>query len=412
MAETKKKIFYGYYMIAVQMLSLAVGTGLVNNSSGQFFKSLIDALGITRGELNLYKSCMTIAMVITIPQVPKIIKMIKPRTCSTVGILLVCGGWASLGLATSKYHLYISGAIIGIGLSFTATSMVTMILSNWFIKNKGSAIGTTLIGSAIGSLFMNPLCANLILNYGYQNAYKISALICLIGSLPYLLAYVFKPEEKGLKPLGFEEHAVAAGDSVEKEIPGETYLEVRGKPKFWAVCFIAIVLNVCTIGIYTQLQLYFTDIGYAVVFAASMVGIVSLFNGFAKLVFGWLNDRIGTRANYMLAMTIFFFGILSMLFVKNQSFIYVAVVLFGLGMSTPTVITPMVTMAAMGQKDFTGIYARVSAFFFLGSTIGPPLSGFVYDATGSYSAIIIAYAVLLLISTVIGYMMLSKSSYQ
>ena len=119
------------------------GTGLVNNSSGQFLRPLTEALNITRAEANLYSSCMTITMIIVIPMVTKIFKVIKPRIVSTFGVFCVAGGWFCISFAQSKWHLYICAVVIGVGLSFTATSMVTMIISNWFVKNKGCLLYTS-----------------------------------------------------------------------------------------------------------------------------------------------------------------------------------------------------------------------------------------------------------------------------
>ena len=411
MAEQKK--FYGWYVVFINMLVLAFGTGLVNNSSGQFLKPLTAALDITRSEANLYSSCMTIAMIFVIPQVTKLFKVVKPRVISTIGVFCVAGGWFSLSFAQSKWHIYICAIIIGIGLSFTATSMVTMIICNWFVKNKGKALGIALLGSGIGAFVYNPACAALIQHFGFRTAYQITAGILFVGMIPYLLGYAFKPEDKGQVALGLEDNAASAGGPAapRKEMTGLTYAEARKTPAFWAVCFIAIALNACTIGIYTQVQAYLTDVGYAAVLAATVVSIISLCNAFAKMFFGWLDDKIGTRGNYMVAMAVFLCGLTAMLFVQQGIAVcYVAAVLFGFGLACPSIITPMVTMAALGQKDFATMYSRVASFFFLGSTIGPIISGVVFDYTGSYRSAILFYIALLVISIVIGTNLLRKKA--
>ena len=87
-----------------------------------------------------------------------------------------------------------------------------------------------------------------------------------------------------------------------------------------------------------------------------------------------------------------------------------AAVLFGFGLACPSIITPMVTMAALGQKDFAAIYSLVASFFFQGSTIGPIISGVVFDYTGSYRSAILFYIALLVISIVIGTNLLRKKA--
>ena len=110
-------------------------------------------------------------------------------------------------------------------------------------------------------------------------------------------------------------------------------------------------------------------------------------------------------------MAVFLCGLTAMLFVQQGIAVcYVAAVLFGFGLACPSIITPMVTMAALGQKDFAAIYSRVASFFFLGSTIGPIISGVVFDYTGSYRSAILFYIALLVISIVIGTNLLRKKA--
>jgi MFS family permease len=409
------KRFYGWVVVVINMLVLMFGTGLVNNSSGQFLKQLTVALEITRAEANLYSSIMTILMIILIPQVTKIFKVVAPRIVSSVGVFCVAGGWFFISMAQSKWHLYICAAFVGIGLSFCATSMVTMIVGNWFVKNKGKALGLALLGSGIGAFAYNPICAYLIEEFGFRTAYQITAGILLVGMIPYLLLYSFKPADKGQVPLGFDaaaKPAEGAGPDKKKELPGLMYKEARKTPAFWMVCFIAIALNACTIGVYTQMQAYLTDVGHAAVLAASVISTISICNAFAKMIFGFLNDLFGTKRTYFLAMTVFFIGLVLMLFAQQSIIIcFVAGVFFGFGLACPSVITPMVTMAALGQRDFAAIYSRVSSFFFLGSTIGPIFSGFIFDTTGAYTAAIVVYAVFLVISVIIGTVLLRKKTF-
>lgn len=404
----KHSLFYGWHVVVINMLALASGTGLVNNSAGQFLKPLTEALHIGRSEASMYNACITVAMLLLVPQLSRLLKIARPRTLSTLGTLCVAGGWFSLSFAQNRWHLYACAAVIGVGLSFTGTSMVAIIVGNWFVRNKGKALGMAMLGSALGALIYNPLCAALIEQFGFRTAYRLTTAILLAGMLPYLVGYAFRPRDKGLEPLGLES-ADMPGESGGPaargagEADGLTYEQARRTPAFAAVCFIALTLNLCTIGVYTQLQAYLTDVGYAAVLAASLVGLVSLCNGFAKMFFGWLDDKIGTRGNYLVSMGILFCGLACMLAVGRSPLLaYGAAVLFGMGLSCPTIITPMVTMAALGRKDFAGIYSRVAFFTYLGATCGPVVSGLVYDRTGSYAAAIVLYMALLAVSVLLG----------
>ena len=93
------KAFYGWYMVMFNLLVLASGTGLVNNSAGQFLKPLTEALGIARSEASLYNSCLTVVMILLVPQLTKLFKAARPRVWSTLGVFCVAGGWFCLSFA-------------------------------------------------------------------------------------------------------------------------------------------------------------------------------------------------------------------------------------------------------------------------------------------------------------------------
>ena len=101
------KAFYGWYMVMFNLLVLASGTGLVNNSAGQFLKPLTEALGIARSEASLYNSCLTVVMILLVPQLTKLFKAARPRVWSTLGVFCVAGGWFCLSFAQNKWHLYL-----------------------------------------------------------------------------------------------------------------------------------------------------------------------------------------------------------------------------------------------------------------------------------------------------------------
>jgi MFS family permease len=71
-------------------------------------------------------------------------------------------------------------------------------------------------------------------------------------------------------------------------------------------------------------------------------------------------------------------------------------------MAVPTVISPLLAAGSFGRKDFIAIYGLASSFFFVGPTIGPPLSAFVYDYSGSYLGAFVAYLIIVVVTFILG----------
>jgi MFS family permease len=147
-------------------------------------------------------------------------------------------------------------------------------------------------------------------------------------------------------------------------------------------------------------------LGFSVIFAASLMSIISFFQSVNKPVLGWLNDKLGIRGLFSLATGCFFFGILlislTTYFPSSKPLTYAAVVLFGLACSTPTMISPLLTGAMFGRKDFINIYGTVSSFWHIGPTIAPLISAFVFDSTGSYISAFVAFMIAIFCAFVLG----------
>ena len=111
-------------------------------------------------------------------------------------------GWFGFSFVPDITSFYVMAIIIGIGSSVSGAVVVNIILNNWFHAKKGFAMGFASTGSGFGSMVFNPLGSALIVNFGYQAAFRglgVCAVLCL---LPILLLFVYKPEYKGLSPYG------------------------------------------------------------------------------------------------------------------------------------------------------------------------------------------------------------------
>ena len=398
MAKRKEeKIFYGWFLLAAVWLLTACSTGMFVNSMTQFQKPVCEAMGITRAQFSLSTSFISIAAMTLSPFVGKIFEKFNPRLIVTIGGLLMLTGWFGFAVVPNIQLFYGMAIIIGIGSGVAGAVVVNIILNNWFHAKKGFAMGFASTGSGFGSMVFNPLGSVLIVNFGYRTAFiglGICAVLCL---LPILLLFVYKPEYKGLSPYG-----EGSADVGREEAEGYTRGEALRSPKFWGVCFIAFGLSSGGVGIFSQMAAYFTDIGYSPAHAATFVSIISLSMAVSKVFFGWLNDRLGTYRNFMIITGVSIIGILILFMASNRACAYMAAILFGITLSSTNVMSPLITVHAMGSKDFANIFGLVSFALYIGPIVAPPFSATVYDAMGSYTAAFLTYAGLYVLALAAG----------
>lgn len=418
MTEAKKKFFYGYAIMIACIVMLVVGTGIIVNTVNQFVLPITESTGMSRAAFTLYTSFQNIALMLTVPFLSKIYSKIKPKIMTIIGFLVMCAAYFMLSQCVEAWQFYVCGVFIGFGLAFVSTTTVGILINNWFIKNKGTVLGIAMAGSGFGSMIFNPIAQQLISTMSYQTAYMVLAAIMFVCFIPVLIIYVYKPEDKGLHALGYEEKqaelaakAKEAGNgdakAAEVELEGYTYKEAIRSPKFYLLAFVIICLSGMSMGTFQQMSAYLVGTGYEKAFAATVVSAISLFLMLGKFIWGFLRDRIGMKATFVIALSIFVLQYIVLLFVHvNPALCYVQAVMFGLSFATPTMFAALLVNAAFGEKEYASIYGTMQFFFYFGPIICNPLTGAIFDMTGTYVPAFIFYAICIFLCLIIGLVML------
>jgi len=104
--------------------------------------------------------------------------------------------------------------------------------------------------------------------------------------------------------------------------------------------------------------------------------------------------------------------IVSIALLYGSYFLWVAIafnVLFGFSIAVRTVMPPLMTARVLGQKHFAVIYGFLNIFTTLGTAVGVPLSGFIYDYTKSYHMAFALYIVLCIIAALAGIAVMART---
>lgn len=405
------KLHYGWILCFTSCLMLTGGAGIVINAANQFLKPVTEAFGVSRGQFSFYISCISLTSMIVSPFIGKIFSKFPPKRVVIFGGLLMVCCWLGLSVVPNFYCFYALGLLIGVGSSLTGMVCVSILMNNWFVERKGTAMGIALTGTGIGSMIFNPLASKLIVECGYQAAYRWLGLICILALLPYMIAFRYQPSEVGLKPVGVE-HAGQGREEAVHVVTGLTRSQAMRRPEFYAVCFIAFGLSGTCQGLYNHLMAYFTDIGFGQVRAASFISIIGFTLAVGKVGAGWLNDKIGLKKSFVLLVGLSVLGMILLNFASNSAVAVASSFLFGFAMAAPFVLAPLLTTFAFGSKDFANIYGTVTIFTFLGNIFLPPLSGLIYDLNGSYFLAFVLCTVIEAASLLIGLLLLNGGGYE
>lgn len=106
----------------------------------------------------------------------------------SAGLIALAASCLIYAYAANIYVFYIGGALLGIGLSWTTTTIVGYIVNIWCKKNQGTITGAILASNGIGAVVATQTMSPVIHSgvFGYQKAYLIISALLLALSTPSL----------------------------------------------------------------------------------------------------------------------------------------------------------------------------------------------------------------------------------
>jgi len=402
MHQNKKKIHYAWWILLALCIIVGLGKGGLNNSSGLFLSPITKELGIGMGSLSLYFSVSAIVTMIFLPIGGKLMAKYDTRLILSIAIILQAGAFAMFSLMNSVWGWYILAVPLAVGGVFITVIAGPVLINQWFKKNNGLALGImSAAGGALGAI-SQPIIGNLIANQGWRTSYMIVGITIIIIVVPIILLFIKKlPQDKGLLPYGMEEvNNNGNGTASETSDKGVSMAVARKSSAFYAlVIFFFLITSIASFSLH--IPTYLMDKGFDVTFAGNVMGTYMVGVLIGSLAIGILSDKIGSKKTAIFAMIGGLIAICLLLFSATSTVVItVAVGLFGLISSSIGTLGPALTSSLFGNKEYSQIYSNASMGLAIASIIVLPAYGFVFDFTGSYTSVLYAIVIMLVINIV------------
>ena len=398
MDSASTKFFYGWLLILISAIGIMLSAGSVLTFTfSVFIIPLSLEFGWSRTELSLGYSLGALCFGMLQPWIGKSIdhfsarKVILPSVVFT-GLLLMSLNFLSPNL----WHFYlIYGAIGALGAGTGMTAYVTVI-SHWFDRRRGLALGLTIAGFGLGASIMPSLTHALITAFDWKGAYFFLGIIVITISIPVVGIFLKeRPQQMGLLPDGDSAAQRAShGSDVAKQ--GLNVREARRTTTFWlmvaAFFLVSLAIHACII----HLVPIITDRGVAAktaAFAASLLGFALIF---ARIGTGYLLDKFNAGFVGASIFAISAIGLLQLSFGSEGYNVYVAVLLIGLAFGAESDIIAYMISRYFGLLHMSEIYGYFYAIYILGAVLGPLLMGAAYDLSGTYQLALMTLTLLVL----------------
>lgn len=308
---------------------------------------------------------------------------------------------ALLSQTSALWNFYLLHLFLGIGAALTGPVAVSIIVSNWFYRLRGTMQGIAFFGIGVGGLLVAPLLGNYIIpSIGWSGGYLIMAGVLLVLMLPLVL-WVIKdrPQQKGVLPYGWEDTDMPGGSNSEAQaVTGYSFKDTTATVAFWMVALTVVFYGMSmTAALHNQVSML-TVQGFTARDAVVAVGGVGLFSALGKLVFGYLCDRIDPKYAMAISYVLVAGSLIALIQASTLQQVWIYVALIGLGMGGWAPNLAMLAGGYFGMKHFGTVLGAFHMFFLGGEAFGPVIAGFFYDQTGSYRMILTVFMVLCLVS--------------
>ena len=323
-----------------------------------------------------------------------------PRASGRLSAFMFGIGMAGAGFATSIESLpllYITyGMFGGIGLGVGYITPVSTLVK-WFPDRRGLATGLAIMGFGFASMISSPVMNHLINTVGISNTFYILAAIYFVVIL--CSAQYLEAPPKGYMPEGFKQAVEAGHMKVKEDLSQLTANEAIKTKRFWALWIMLFINITCGIAILAVASPMGQELaGMSVAGAATLVGIMGVFNGAGRIAWATISDYIGRPNVYTLffAIQVVAFFALPHLqhYLAFSIIVFIIMSCYGGGFaSIPAYIGDL-----FGTKQLGAIHGYILTAWSAAGVAGPSIVSWIRATTGSYQGTLVVFACLFILS--------------
>ena len=313
-----------------------------------------------------------------------IIDKFGPRRLMLAGILM--GGVALIGLGsmTALWMFYLFYLFNALGYVCAGPLPNQVLLTRWFDKARGRAMGFAYLGIGLGGALVPLLSVWLVQKYGWHNALRVLGVLIIVLALP--LAYFVKESPN--------DHVATT------KTPTPT------APIGWALktktFYLLAIGSMCSIGAVggtnQHLKLFLSlDQQYAQTQAARVASLVLAFSLVGRLLMGWLADRYTKKYVMLLIYLLVAASIPLLFFASTPGAIYLFAIIFGIGLGGDYMIIPLMAAELFGVKVMGRLMGVILTADGVAEATVPMLVGNLRDKTASYT---VGFSVLIALALV------------
>ena len=392
MTLQKKRFDYKWVILAMAFLMVFVCLGFCSANKGLYLGAITEALDIERGLFSINDSCRFVATAIINLFFGALVGKFGIRKMLIFGFASLIGSMTIYATANNIFVFYIGGTLLGVGLTFTTTTMASTVVRRWFKKDIGKYTGIVFAANGIGGALAAQIVTPIIESgtFGYRKAYIVVA--CLLTVIGTLIAIFIREQPKG--------EAAPAAAPAKKKARGSAwvgieYKQVSKMTYFYLAGVIVFITGFALQGINGAFAAHLKDIGLSPEFVATVSSVYSLSLTGTKLLVGALYDRFGLRVVMLICQTSAVLAFISLALLTASlvagSYTLAMILAFAFGflyataLPLETLVIPLIVNDLFGSVSFDKVLGLMMAMNYTGYALGGPVVNLCFDKFGTYA---------------------------
>jgi MFS family permease len=306
-------------------------------------------------------------------------------------------------MTSAPWHYVVGfGVILGLGMGVSTIVPLTTVLSRWFVRLRGRAIGIAMTASGFAGFIASPLMTRIMASNGgdWRQAWLIICGLVIISAIITYLSVKERPEDFGQVPDGgqADEAAANSGSTLATKYswePADAFKTLA----FWLI-FIAAIGEGYPFYFFTAHWVpLLRGVGVSLADAAWAMGMFTMGGIAGRLTGGWLMDKIAARYAFAAGLCFYLIGsVLAMQITpSNLTLVFIAALCFGAAFGWTFVCQNTVVAHFFGPKNFPKINGTLFSGSVLVGCCSGLVGGWLFDTYKSYNP---AFYVIMTIVTI------------
>lgn len=254
--------------------------------------------------------------------------------------------------------------------------------------------GIVVAGTGISQLIAPPVISRLIAAYDWRLSYAIMGGVVLVSMVLAAQFLRRDPAQMGQRPYG-------AGEETQQVVKSETndfsFKEAVYTAQFWIAVVIFFSYGFGFSAILVHIVPHAIELKISAVRAANILAVMGGISILGNYVLGSVADRIGNRHVFIIGAALMAASLFLLVPGREEWMLYLFAVVFGFAFGGMAAAESPLIARLFGVRSHGLIYGVIHVGFTIGGALGPFLSGYIFDKTGSYQMAFVVCAALAIV---------------